>query len=59
MLGAYIVAGSPFALSSEIDVLIESVENDIKKWQITRASDSISQALEIDGTYEENTEPTI
>ncbi|MCH8013666.1 MAG: tetratricopeptide repeat protein [Candidatus Dadabacteria bacterium] len=53
MLGAYIVAGSPFALSSEIDVLIESVENDIKKWQITRASDSISQALEIDGTYEE------
>jgi len=52
-LGAYIFTGNPSALSSEIDVLIESVENDIKTWQISRASDSIDQALEIAGTDEE------
>jgi len=46
VLGAYIAAGSPSALSSEIDMLFESVENDIKTWQISRAGDSIDRALE-------------
>ena len=53
MLGTYIFIGNSIALSSEIEALIESVENDIKTWQISRASDSIDQALEIAGTDEE------
>ncbi len=53
VLGAYIFTGTSFALSSEIDVLIQSVEDDIKTWQISRASDSIDRALEIAGTDEE------
>jgi len=33
MLGAYTFIGTSFALSSEIEALIESVENDIKTWK--------------------------
>ena len=44
---------SVFALSSELETLHTGIENDIKTWQITSASTSINQALEISETDED------
>jgi len=53
LLVIVITIESPFALSSEIDVLLENVEKEVKTWQINQASDSIDKALEIAGTDQE------
>ena len=50
---SYMFIGTYSANSVEIEELLEEVENDIKTWQISRASDSIEQAIAIANSEEE------
>ncbi len=52
-LAAYLLAGAMSADSSETDNLLQEVEDDIRIWQISRASDSVNQALSIASSDEE------
>ena len=53
ILTVYIFSGTFAAHSSEIDEILDRVENDIKIWQISSASDSIDQAIKIADTEDE------